>query len=79
MSENTVDNYGYLRYTVNQLDAKTNDSSEVKDGFNLVLVVDNRGNLDEEEFEFMKERMLDICRTVLKNSPDAKIYVFRQS
>ena len=76
MSENSVDNDNYMCYTVNELEAKSNDS-KYKDNLNVVFVIDTR--IASDKLEETKEKILDISRTVLKHSPDSRIYIFEQN
>lgn len=76
MSGNSVDNDKYMCYIVNKLEAKSNDS-EYKDNLNVVFVIDTR--IASDKLEETKEKILDISRTVLKNSPDSRIYIFEQN
>ena len=62
-------------YTVNELDARSNDS--YKDNLNVVFVIDTR--IASDKLEETKEKILDISRTVLKNSSDSRIYIFEQN
>ena len=75
MSENPVDKGNYMCYTVNELDARSNDS--YKDNLNVVFVIDTR--IASDKLEETKKKILDISRTVLKNSPDSRIYIFEQN
>ena len=63
----------------NEDEVNLNQNDELRDGFNLVFVIDTRNTKTYDEFKLMKDRILDISRTVLKNSPNARIYFMNQN
>lgn len=79
MLQNSLDIDAYSMYNENDNKVTLSESAELKDGFNVVFVIDMRRINTYDEFDFTKERILDICRTVLKNSPNARIYFMNQS
>ncbi len=63
----------------NENEVNLNQNDELRDGFNLVFIIDTRSTKTYDEFKLMKDRILDISRTVLKNSPNARIYFMNQN
>ena len=57
--------------------AKIKAEASYKDGFNVVFIIDTR--VSDEAFAAQKENILSVSRTVLKYSPDARIYIFLQN
>ncbi len=77
MSENSVDNDNYLCYNVKERNAKSSDRDIYKDDLNIVFIIDTR--VSESELEIQKKNILDISRTVLKRSPNSRIYILEQN
>ncbi|MCM1509071.1 MAG: DUF4474 domain-containing protein, partial [Ruminococcus flavefaciens] len=76
MSQNSIDNGNYIRCNVSELNARSNND-EIKDNINVVFIIDTREN--QKQLENVKKEILDVSRTVLKNSPNGRIYIFEQN
>lgn len=57
----------------------SNAASNAPDDFTVVFVLDCRSEKTASEFALMKEEILDVSRAVFQRSPNAKIYLMKQS
>lgn len=74
MSENSVDNEGYLCYNVKESEARSNES-KYKDNFDVAFIIDQT-NYDDDMLEIFCEKIIDTADAIWDVSPNVNITVY---
>lgn len=74
MSENPIDNEGYLCYNIKKSGARSNNT-KYNDDFDVVFIIDSRNIISNGEFEKIKRNIIEAADIIFRRSPNARIKI----